>query len=60
MFKIGDKVEVTSGEYKDQKGIIIRKGKIAAPWEPQESVWVVKLSYGNYKFYEEQLKLRDA
>ena len=58
MFKKGKEVEVIySDEHKGQKGIITGPCKIAKPGEPQESGWAVKLSYGTYKFYEEQLKL---
>jgi hypothetical protein len=61
MFKIGDKVVVTGRLFTGQKGIIIGTDKLAKPGEPQEPVWVVKLSNGiKYKFYDEQLKLNES
>ena len=61
MFSVGDKVIVTSGQFADQRGLIIRQGKLAIPGESSEKVWEVKLEGGiTYKFYEEQLKLDDS
>lgn len=56
MFKIGDRVEIKGGSHKGQKGTIRRRCKISNPPEPQENGWEVELSYGAYKFYEEQLR----
>jgi hypothetical protein len=58
MFKPGVKVIITGRQFTGQKGVIIRRDKLAIPGESSQEVWAVKLESGvNYKFYEECLKL---
>lgn len=55
--RVGDKVEVIGARHTGKKGTIRKRCKISNPPEPQENGWEVKLSYGAYKFYEQELKL---